>query len=51
MMRRAERGLGVAIREGQESGEIRKNGEPHSFSSHEKLSPTSIAPGYELREI
>lgn len=41
MVRRAERALGVAIRDGQAKGAIRRNGE-HSSSSLEKQSPTEF---------
>lgn len=42
MVRRAERGIGVAIRNGQEAGELRKGGRyPSNFSGPEKLNSPS----------
>lgn len=53
-LRRAERGLGVAIREGQERGEVRVQGENARFESdlvdqvNKKVSPTDFAKRAEL---
>lgn len=51
IVRRAERGIGLAIRKGQENGEIRRRGQSrveHQPDGNRLVSPTDFAKGHDL---
>lgn len=47
-MRRAERGIGIAIRRGQEEGTVMKPGDVGAAREQHRLLPSEIAPVHEL---
>lgn len=49
MVRRAERSLGLAIRKGQESGQVRRNGE-RTLSDADKVSPSEFFSNSQQRD-